>query len=239
MDYIYGTVRRNGVTVENLKTVGETHTNLSGYVSTQRKYDDGTIITDRCRIVEHYQAAEAGGLCYDWYIIDNHNRYMDTSGALAEIQMVKAETENTVKLSGQMEVAAKLTIQESTTISDEDALKMPDLFKTWAEALAAKKQLAAETVLNKDGTLYRVVSAVTPQAHQEPGGEGMLAIYRPIDTSHAGTMEDPIPWIYGMDCETGLYYLHGGKLWLCGGDMKPCVWAPGTEGVWQWTEVTE
>ena len=54
--------------------------------------------------------------------------------------------------------------------------------------------------------MYRVMQATVPQAHQVPGGEGMLAIYRPIDREHAGTAEDPIPWVYGMDCLAGLYY---------------------------------
>lgn len=85
--------------------------------------------------------------------------------------------------------------------------------------------------------MYRVVQAVTPQAHQEPGGEGMLAVYRPIDREHAGTLEDPIPWVYGMDCAAGLYYSHEGCMYLCKGDMKPCVWAPGSAGVWQWEPV--
>jgi len=156
-----------------------------------------------------------------------------------EVEAVKTETEATVKLSGQMEVAAKLTVQESTTISDEDALQMPDLFKTWSRVLSEGKALKAESILNKDGTLYRVVQEVTPAAHQEPGGEGMLAIYRPIDVTHEGTLEDPIPWVYGMDCSTGLYYTYEGKTYLCEGDMKPCVWAPGSAGMWQWSEVTE
>lgn len=146
--------------------------------------------------------------------------------------------EESTKLSGQMQTATKLYVRELAGIPDNTALEMPDLFKTWAEALAEGKELAAETVLNKDGTLYRVVQAVTPQAHQEPGGEGMLAIYRPIDTQHAGTQEDPIPWVYGMDCSNGLYYAHEGKTYLCKGDMKPCVWTPGSPGLWQWEAVT-
>ena len=92
-------------------------------------------------------------------------------------------------------------------------------------------------ILNDGGTLYRVVQAVTPQAHQPPHGEGMLAIYRPIDATHAGTEEDPIPWVYGMDCTSGLYYSYNAAVYLCKGDMKPCVWAPGTAGLWQWEAV--
>ena len=117
---------------------------------------------------------------------------------------------------------------------------MPDLFKTWEEVLEAGVTVAENSIINDGGTLYRVVApgGVLPQAHQPPHGEGMLAVYRPIDTAHKGTMEDPIPWVYGMDCTSGLYYSYNAAVYLCKADMKPCVWAPGTAGLWQW-EVVE
>jgi hypothetical protein len=83
MDYIFGVVERNGVTVENLKTVGQSHTNLGGFTQTVREYTDSTI-TDRFRVVEKYRSEEdAEGNCYDWYLIDQHYRYMDKTNPLA------------------------------------------------------------------------------------------------------------------------------------------------------------
>ena len=158
------------------------------------------------------------------------------AGCVLREEQDKAAAE--ARLTGQMQAATKLYVRELTGIPDSTALEMPDLFKTWAEALEEGKPLEAETVLNKGGALYRVVQTVMPQPNQEPGGEGMLAIYRPIDQTHAGTQEDPIPWVYGMDCSNGLYYAHEGKTYLCKADMKPCVWAPGSPGLWQWEAVT-
>lgn len=143
------------------------------------------------------------------------------------------------RLTGQMEAAARLYVRAATTITDEDALQMPDLFRSWEEVLAAGEQLEAGIILNLKGQLYRVVQPVTPQEHQRPDSEGMLAIYRPIDQTHAGTKEDPIPFVYGMDTEQGKHYSFGGKVYLCNQTMTPCVWEPGTPGLWQWTEVTE
>ena len=160
----------------------------------------------------------------------------DAGTALQAAQETAAEG---AKMNGQMQAAVKLYVQKATDIPDEQALEMPDLFRTWDEALAAGEELGANTVLNLDGQLYRVVQTVTPQEHQRPDGEGMLAIYRPIDQTHAGTQEDPIPFVYGMDTEQGKYYSSGGKTYLCNLTMTPCVWAPGTPGLWQWTEVTE
>lgn len=80
MDYIFGTSTRTSKTLENLKTVGAEHTNLSGFISAVRDFEDGTKIEDRCRIIKKYASKDAGGKCYDWYLIDNHYRIVDNSG---------------------------------------------------------------------------------------------------------------------------------------------------------------
>ena len=51
MEYIFGTVTRRDTRYENLKTVGDTHTNLSEFVEVKREYPDCDI-TDRFRVVE-------------------------------------------------------------------------------------------------------------------------------------------------------------------------------------------
>lgn len=145
---------------------------------------------------------------------------------------------NSTKLNGEMEVATKIYVQKATDINDAEALQMPNMFKTWDEVLTTGAQLAAETIINCGGQLYRVVQAVTPQSHQRPDSEGMTAIYRPIDQVHAGTADDPIPFVYGMDTAAEKYYSYNGKTYLCKLTMTPCIWMPDTEGLWQWEEVT-
>ena len=126
------------------------------------------------------------------------------------------------------------------TVPDAAALEMSDLFRTWEEVLADGSSLAKDAIINDGGQLYRVVQdgGVTPQEHQPPHGEGMLAVYRPIEPDHAGTQEDPIPWAYGMDCRAGQYFSYNGKIYkvAVGGDMIPCVLAPDS-GIWQWEVV--
>ena len=164
---------------------------------------------------------------------------VEEADAGTELQLVNHTVTAAARLSGQMEVAARRYVQAATDIDDSSALSMPDLFKTWAEVLAAGTEPTKDTIINDGGVLYRGVQPVTPQEHQPPHSEGMLAIYRPIDTAHAGTQEDPVPFVYGMDTEQGKYYSFEGKTYLCNLTMTPCVWAPGTPGLWQWSEVTE
>lgn len=135
---------------------------------------------------------------------------------------------------------ARTLASSVTTLSDTTALAIPDLLPRWDELLAAGEPIQPGVCLMHNGQCYRQVQPgpVTPQAHQPPGGEGMLAVYRPIDKQHAGTPSDPIPWVSGMDCRTGKYYSYEGVTYLCKGDMIPCVWTPGTAGLWQWEVVS-
>ena len=137
----------------------------------------------------------------------------------------------------QVMTLARAMAAAATTLTDAVALSIPDLLPAWAELLSAGNQVAAGVCLTHKGQTYRVVQAVTPIESQPPGGEGMLAVYRPIDREHAGTLADPIPWVYGMDCYSGKYYVHGGITYLCKSDMLPCVWEPGSAGLWQWEAV--
>lgn len=76
MEYVFGTVRRNGEDRENLKTVGDKPTDLKGRVVIRREYDD-RIIEDSFYIVDHYASKESAGEYYDWYLIDKHDRDTD------------------------------------------------------------------------------------------------------------------------------------------------------------------
>lgn len=79
MEYIFGNIIKNGKKTQILKTIGETHTNLSGSFVTSKEYDD-TIITDSCEIIEKYHSAEdIEGNCYDWYRVTNHSKKIEMS----------------------------------------------------------------------------------------------------------------------------------------------------------------
>lgn len=91
MEYVYGTVTRSGVTVENLKVIGGGAQLEEGeYLTTVREYEDSTI-TDRCRVGEHYDSTEdEDGVQYDFYVISEHYRYVDRSKKKADREEVQA-----------------------------------------------------------------------------------------------------------------------------------------------------
>lgn len=80
MEYIFG--NDSASLVENLKTVGSTHTDFTGFCEVVRTYPDCTI-TDSFSVVEKVKSAEdSEGNCYDWYVIANHNRIIDRTEPL-------------------------------------------------------------------------------------------------------------------------------------------------------------
>lgn len=107
------------------------------------------------------------------------------------------------------------------------------LYDEWA----ADTEYKQNNLLVCNGKLYRVAQNLTSSAVYPPDAEGVLALYRPIDVTHAGTLDDPIPYVDGMDCDKDKYYSFEGNTYLCKADLKPCVWKPGTDGVWQWEKV--
>lgn len=150
--------------------------------------------------------------------------------------------EERIQLAGQFRAGLMTFASGATTISDKQALSMASLFPVWPDGVNEDGQYIKDQVIQYEGQLYRIAQpTVTPQEHQTPSSEGMLAVYRPIELSHAGTLEDPIPWISGMDCYEGKYYSYKEKVYKVadGGTMKPCVWPPDTPDIWQWELVSE
>lgn len=75
MEYIFGSNDFTGE--ERLKTVGKEHTDLNGFRQIVREYPDCTI-TDSFYVVQKIKSSkDSEGNCYDWYVIDHHNRIID------------------------------------------------------------------------------------------------------------------------------------------------------------------
>ena len=125
-------------------------------------------------------------------------------------------------------------------LSDEDALLFQPYVRSWQAALEAGESFVKDEPFEHESQLYRAVVDFTPEAHRIPGSEGLLAIMRPVNRMNAGTREDPIPFLAGMDVEKDKYYSNGGVVYLAKDNLPACHagWAPGTDGMWQW-EVAE
>ena len=89
MEYTFGKSEQKQSEV--LRTKGDTHTDMSGFCETVRKYPDCTI-TDSFFVVRKYHSDEdAEGNYYDWYTIDKHNRIIDRTPPLKETESLTLE----------------------------------------------------------------------------------------------------------------------------------------------------
>ena len=184
------------------------------------------------------QAAEAMGLAPGTWeeITDAEAAELQkpTAEELKAQAAIEAAAESAAILTAKMQ--RQLVQAEDFTPAEFATLARAGLFPVWT---AGESYVTGDRLVH-EGVVYEVQQPVTAQAHQPPGSAGMLAIYRPIsadpDTGEEpdGSRDNPYSFIHGMDVSTGKYYTFEGKLYLAKADMKPCVWNPGTPGLWQW-----
>lgn len=106
--------------------------------------------------------------------------------------------------------ATKAGIQTMALI-DNEALKVKDMYPEWEDLVG--QPLTAGTKLQYNGELYKVIQAHTAQADWEPSG--LPALYGLKTESHAGTLEDPVPYERNMVLEQGKYYTQYGVTYKC------------------------
>ena len=185
-------------------------------------------LTDRFIPIPEGTTVRVGQIYSDGEFMDNP---LQPADILTKYQNLLLERDAMYK------AAVKPLVATATAMTDAQALSIPtDFYPTWPEeGLNANGQYVEGQVVRYGSGLYRIAQpVVTPVETQVPGGEGMLAVYRPIVEGHAGTAEDPIPWVYGMDCNAGKYYSYGGKVYKAVMDMIPCVWYPdGGANTWE------
>lgn len=165
----------------------------------------------------------------------NEERFVPEPPTEPVTPTIKQQADSILKAS--MRTMAAQT--QSFTTAQFSILAKAGVFEQWE----AGKTYQAGYRLAHEGIVYEITQDVLSLENQPPNAEGMLAIYRPLSVDAEtgeepdGTLEHPYEFLYGMDVTNGKYYTYEGKLYLAKADMKPCVWYPGTEGVWQWEEV--
>ena len=94
-------------------------------------------------------------------------------------------------------------------VPDDKAVKYPMLFELWE----AGKAYAADDRRQYADRLWKCRQAHTSQAGWEP--ENAASLWTEICESHAGTLEDPIPYSGNMALESGKYYSQDNKVYRC------------------------
>ena len=95
------------------------------------------------------------------------------------------------------------------SLGDDAAVEAKRLYPPWK---VGTKYAQGFRVL-RDGKLYSCISAHTSQADWTP--EAAASLWTVLDETHAGTLEDPIPYSGNMVLENQKYYSQDGVVYLC------------------------
>lgn len=102
-----------------------------------------------------------------------------------------------------------LLVEVRPQLNDQLALKYSAMYPVWAAGIAVE---VGQRYQYGD-RLYKVGQAHTTQADWTP--DATPALWTVIDVVHAGTIEDPIPAVAGMEYEYGKYYIEGETVYIC------------------------
>ena len=148
-----------------------------------------------------------------------NGEYIDMTAeeiATMEAEAAKFEAyERTRPLTAE-EVNAMLIRQQinSLTVDDNTALRMRVFYPDWEDMIGQTVEKAGFR-FKHGGNLYKTITANHIfQADWVPG-VGTESLYTRIDETHAGTLDDPIPYNGNMALESGKYYSQNGLVYLC------------------------
>ena len=127
----------------------------------------------------------------------------------AEVQ--KEEAYERTRPFTESEVSRILIAQQINTLTADDntALRMTEFYPEWSAGQAYTAGYKAQ----HGGKLWRCIQAHTSQDGWEP--ENAASLWTEICESHAGTLDDPIPYNGNMALESGKYYMQDGKVYHC------------------------
>lgn len=130
--------------------------------------------------------------------------------AMQEAQAAYEAAERTRPLT-ESEVSRLIIAQQINTLDADDntALRMREFYPVWSVGVA----YTAGYKVQHGGKLWRCIQAHTSQAGWEP--ENAASLWTEICESHAGTLDDPIPYSGNMALESGKYYMQDGKVYRC------------------------
>lgn len=168
--------------------------------------------------------------------------YKNVNGKLIEMTETEiAEEKQKIQLAKAEEKSRPLTAEEVTvliirqqintlSVDDNTALRMTEFYPEWATDI----DYAASFKVQHGGRLWRCVQAHTSQTDWEP--YNTPALWTEICETHAGTLDDPIPYSGNMALEAGKYYIQDYVIYLCTRDTVNPVYNPLAELVGLYVE---
>ena len=131
----------------------------------------------------------------------------------AEVQ--KEEAYERTRPFTESEVSRMLIAQQinTLTVDDNTALRMKDFYPAFESIIGQTVKQGFK--FTHGSKLWRTEQPeMTIQEHYAPG-MGTESLYSEVCESHAGTLDDPIPYSGNMALESGKYYSQDNKVYRC------------------------
>lgn len=101
-------------------------------------------------------------------------------------------------------------------LTDAEALTVKSVYWQWEDLVQAGTTVDRGYRFRYGDKLWRTEQPkYTFVAHYIPGAPGTESLFSVINETHAGTLEDPIPYDRNMEIYKGLYYIEYGITYLC------------------------
>lgn len=99
-------------------------------------------------------------------------------------------------------------------LTDEQALGCKAIYKQWKDLMGVTVKKGFRFLYSTD--LYRTEQPeYTFLEHYVPGSAGTESLFSIVDETHAGTLEDPVPYETNMEIFEGKYYIQYDVVYLC------------------------
>lgn len=106
--------------------------------------------------------------------------------------------------------------QASQSLEDAVALTAVELFPKWNDLVFNAVSVEKGFRFQHENTLYRLEQPTyTFVETYVPGSTGTESLFSKVDESHAGTIDEPIPYEVNMEIYEGLYYSQNGVIYHC------------------------
>lgn len=155
-----------------------------------------------------------------------------------QTEVTKASLMERTRLLTTDEVYRMIITQQINTleVDDNTALRMKEFYPAF-ESIVGQTVNSGFKFTYGD-KLWKVIQpSLTIQEHYPPG-EGMESLYTEVNETHAGTLEDPIPYSGNMALVKDLYYMQDYIIYLCTNDTVNPVYHPLSELVGLYVETT-
>ena len=102
----------------------------------------------------------------------------------------------------------------------KDALEVPSLHPKWKPGITCE---AGKRYFH-GGTLYEVNEGQSHTAQADWAPDIATSLFKKVNETNSGTMDDPIPYEGNMALTAGLYYVQSGVVYLCTRDTGSPVY---------------